>query len=136
MTVVQPSSSKTILFIDPHKEDREYWAQRLSMSSSDYVVLEAQTGIEGLVMCQSQRVDCVITELTLPDMSGLEVLVKLLRRAYRPEIAVVILSRTWLPSMAQLARTNGAQAYLMKSQTSGDELVQVIRTALATFADA
>jgi DNA-binding NarL/FixJ family response regulator len=121
----------TVLLIDPHKEDREYWVKRLLISSPDYAVVEAETGAAGLAICRSQRVDCVITELTLPDMSGFAVLVKLVRRAYRPEAAVIMLSRTTLPRMAQLAMTNGAQAYLIQSQISGDDLDMAIRKALA-----
>lgn len=121
----------TVLLIDPHKQDREYWVKRLLSSSPDYAVVEAETGAAGLAICRSQRVDCVITELTLPDMSGFAVLVKLVRRAYRPEVAVIMLSQTTLPRMAQLAMRNGAQAYLIQSQISGDDLDMAIRKALA-----
>ena len=68
MPSVHPST--TILFIDHHDTDRQVWVQRLRICSSDYVVLEASTGKEGLAICRSQRVECVISELTLPDMSG------------------------------------------------------------------
>jgi hypothetical protein len=36
-------SAITVLLIDAHKEDREYWTQHLLISSPDYVVLEAET---------------------------------------------------------------------------------------------
>jgi CheY-like chemotaxis protein len=92
----------TVLLIDPHKEDREYWTQRLNISSPDYVVLEAETGKAGLLLCGRGRIDCVLVEVSLPDMSGFEVLVKLVPRARAPEIAVIFLTRlaalksTWL----------------------------------------
>ena len=59
-------ASSTILIIDNHDDDRQYWAQRLRSSLPDYVVLEASTGKAGLVICRSQRIECVISELTLP----------------------------------------------------------------------
>src|SRR5206468_6265433 len=96
LMVEAPHSATTHLLIDGYTEDREYWAQRLLISLPDSVVLQAATGAEGVAICRSQRVDCVITELTLPDMSGFEVLVKLVPRAYRPEMPVIILSRTML----------------------------------------
>jgi len=74
-------SATTILFIDAHKADREYWKQHLTSASPDYVVLEAATGAEGLAICESQRIDCVITEFTLPGMSGFEVLAHLRHEA-------------------------------------------------------
>ena len=121
----------TVVLIDGHKADREYWKHRLTISSPEYVVLESDTAASGLAICQSQRVDCVITELELPDTSGFEVLVKLVPRAYRPSVAVIILTRLNLEMLPELAKKNGAQAYLIKSQISGDDLDRTIRKAIA-----
>ena len=121
-----PSHRTTIVIIDPSKEDRDYWVQRLHASGPDIVVLEAATGTDGLTICRSQHVDCVITELTLPDMSGFEVLLKLVHRPLDPERAVVFLSSTSFPEMGRLALNNGAQAYLIKTAICGEQLDQVI----------
>ena len=123
-------STLTVLLIDSHKEDREYWAQRLSIASPASVVLEADTGQTGLAICLSQHVDCVVTELTLPDMSGFQVLIKLVTRPLYPQRAVIFLSNTLLLPMARLATNNGAQAYLVKSHISGEHLDFVIRKAV------
>jgi len=130
MAIVPPST--TILFIDGHDHDRRYWIKRLTISSPDWVILEAETGAAGLSVCRSQHVDCVVTELDLPDMSGFEVLLELVPRALYPKIAVIILSRLNLQTLAELAIKNGAQAYLVKSHVSGDDLEKVIHQALAT----
>ena len=124
--------SPTILFIDHHDDDRQYWVRRLRMSFPDYVVLEASTGKAGLAICRSQRVECVISELTLPDMSGFEVLLKLVPMPRHPAIAFIFLSRLTLSPMRHLALNNGAQAYLIKSQSSGDVLDSTIHKALAS----
>ena len=70
------ADSTTVLLIDAFKEDRQYWAGRLHISSPDCVVLEADNGAAGLAVCKSQRVDCVVLELNLPDMPGFELLGK------------------------------------------------------------
>jgi DNA-binding NarL/FixJ family response regulator len=124
----------TVLLIDPHKADREYWTQRLNVSLPDYVVLEADTGKTGLLICRQQRVDCVLVELSLPDMSGFEVLVKLVPRVRHPEIAVIILTRLALYPMGDLAIKNGAQEYLVKAHISGDDLGWAIQKAIFTVA--
>jgi DNA-binding NarL/FixJ family response regulator len=82
-------------------------------------------------VCQSQRVDCVVFEINLPDMPGFGLLIKLVHRPYHPEIPVIILSRVDLPPLAQLAKNNGAQAFLVKSHTSGDQLAKAIHKAIA-----
>ena len=51
MPIDHPST--TLLFIDNHDDDRQYWAQRLRMSSPDYVIFEASTGKSGLAICRS-----------------------------------------------------------------------------------
>jgi PleD family two-component response regulator len=121
----------TVLFVDGNKVNRHYWRQRLYISSPDYFILEADSGAEGLAICKSQRVDCVVTEHNLPDMSGFELLVKLVPRARRPEIAVILLSHVTLSSMVAFALKNGAQDFLMKSRISGDDLDNSIQRAIA-----
>ena len=123
-------SATTLLLIDSHKEDREYWAHRLTLASPEYVVLEADTGEAGLAICRWQHVDCVLVELNLPDMSGFQVLIQLVPRARHPEIAVIMLTRLALSPMGDLALKNGAQAYLVKPQISGDSLNRTIHEAI------
>jgi len=132
MEIAHPST--TVLFIDSHDDERQYWVHRLKISSPDYVVLEASNGKEGLAICRSQRVDCVILELTLPDMSGFEVLLELVPHARHPEIAVIFLTRLTVSSMKHLALRNGAQAYLVKPDSSGNELDITIHKVLANVA--
>jgi DNA-binding NarL/FixJ family response regulator len=48
-----------------------------------------------------------------------------------PSVAVVILTRSAGATLADLAKTNGAQALLIKRFASGDELVQAVRKAIA-----
>jgi DNA-binding NarL/FixJ family response regulator len=128
---VMPANPAIILVIDGHDEDRQYWVARLNLWASEYIVLQAHNGSTGLALCQSRQIDCVIVEVDLPDMSGFEVLIKLVPRACHPDVAVIMLSRTYLVPMAELARKNGAQEYLFKSGVSGDQLVTAIRKAIA-----
>lgn len=88
-----PPHPVNVLLIDSHKEDRQFWAERLTMSSPSFTVLEADTGTAGLALCQSRRIDCVVLELTLQDMSGFQVLTRLIPRAYHPQIPVILFSR-------------------------------------------
>jgi DNA-binding NarL/FixJ family response regulator len=124
--------STTVLLIDDDTGDRESWAQRLNILSNDYHILEADTGERGLAIWDSQRIDCVVTELNLPDMTGFEIIVKLVPRVTHPEIAVIVLTDLTLPALAKLARNSGAHAYLQKSRTSGEDLDHAIRKAIAT----
>jgi CheY-like chemotaxis protein len=123
--------SPTILFVDSFEDARKYYVQRLSMSSPEYVILEADTAAEGLSLCKSLRIDCVVAELDLPDMSGFHLLLDLVPRVLHPEIAVIILTHIDVATLPEHALKNGALAYLVKTRTSGDDLDKVILKALA-----
>ncbi len=122
--------SATVLFIDAYKDARQYYVQRLTTSAPDYLIVEADTGAAGLSLCESMQINCVVSELDLPDTSGFQVLVDLVRRVHHPEVAVIILTRVDIETFPQHALKNGAFAYLVKSRTSGDELDKVIRKAI------
>jgi DNA-binding NarL/FixJ family response regulator len=120
-----------ILLIDGKQEDRDYYAQLLRISSPGFVVFHVMTGQAGLALCQRQPIDCVVLEIDLPDMSGFEVLLKLIPRVQHPEIAAVILTRLANPHLLQAAIKNGAQAALYKGMTSGDILNKAVLNAIS-----
>ena len=126
------SASLHIVLIDDNPRDREYYADRLQASFPECVVVQATTGRTGLALCQEHRPDCVVLELDLPDMSGFEVLLKLVARVYRPEIAVIVLTRIYNLGFLKAAVTNGAQAALFKSMASGDILEKTVLKAMAS----
>ena len=125
------SDATTILLIDDDHHYRYYNAQRLHASSLNYDVVQAATGRSGLDICARQPIDCVVLEIDLPDMSGFEVLAKLVTRTYRPEIPVIVLTRFPNQFLLDLAIKNGAQAAFQKMAGSGDLLEQSIRKAIS-----
>lgn len=126
------SKSPHILLIDPSHQDRDHYTQRLQTSSSDFVVLHAIDGQSGLDLCSRQLVDCVVLELDLPDISGFEVLLKLVPFPQYPKIPVIILTHIANQYLLEAAIKNGAQAALYKSMSSEEVLPQVILRAMAT----
>ena len=120
-----------ILIIDPHDEDRRYWAGQLKKLSPRSVVLEARDGQTGLQLCKSEPVHCIVLELDLPDTSGISLLLKLFSRRPHPELAVVVLTHLALESLFPLAVQSGAYGCFVKSQTTVEALDQAIRKAIA-----
>ena len=121
----------TILLIDDNDQDREYYAERIRSGIPDCTVLETKYGRAGLDLYRSRKIDCVITEIYLPDMSGFEVLIELVPRASKPAVAVIMLTCGVMRPLRDLAINNGAQAFFVKRLTSGDELVQTLQKAVA-----
>jgi len=119
-------AKKRVLLIDGHQDDRQYWADWLRTTSTEYEVVEANNGQAGLELCRRQQFDCVVLELELP--GAFEVLSHV--GIDRPRSAMVVLTRISAPSLLNLAEKNGAQVCLSKGRTSGPELDEAIRQAL------
>jgi len=126
------SDAIAVLFIDGNHPDREYYAQRLQDFSPNYDVVQASTGQSGLDLCARQPIDCVVLEIDLPDMSGFEVLARLVPRARHPEIAVIVLTHLPNQFLLELAIKNGAQGAFFKTMTCGDILDKAILKAIST----
>jgi len=126
------SRTTTVVLIDPNNEERQYYSERLKIPSKDYYILEANNAERGLAICSTERIDCVVTELHLPDMSGFQVLIRLNPIVHRSlHTPVIALSHFMLPSIIEAAKKLGAQSYLIKSQASGDDLDRAIQKAIA-----
>jgi ribose transport system substrate-binding protein len=119
----------TVLVIDEDEEQRKYWCEALIHSAHHYTVLEASKGQLGLDLCRSQRVDCIVLELDMPE-SGFYVLFDLIRDRTRPQIAVVILTHLLAPNVLEMAKHNGAQVCLVKQATSAQDLENAIQNAV------
>ena len=119
-----------VLFIDGNANDRPLYGGGLQHCSPDYDIIEATDGQSGLAIHRSQRIDCVVLELDLPDLSGFEVLADLVPLVRRPNIAVIVLTRLAHRGLWDLAKSNGAYVCFYKPHTSSDDLDRAINRAI------
>jgi DNA-binding NarL/FixJ family response regulator len=130
MSAADPATT-TILLIDGYHKDRTYYVDRLKHFLSESVILEADDGKSGLHLYKSRSINCIVTEIQLPDMAGFELLFDVVPLMSPPKVAVIFLARAALPASVEFARRHGAQAFLMKRLTAGDELAEAVRKAIA-----
>lgn len=133
---MQSVSTCTVLLIEDDPEQLAALATALRTCSSHYAVLAAAGGQEGLDVLRNQEVDCIVLDLDLSATSGFHVLLDVVPDRRRPEIAVIILSRLWNPTLAQMALEHGAQAFLLKQHTSVGALDEAIKNAITSVAAA
>jgi PleD family two-component response regulator len=69
--------------------------------------LGARDGKSGLELYKSHRVDCIVTELYLPDTSGYELLVEVVPHASKPSIAIIMVTRAVWRNLNELALHHG-----------------------------
>jgi len=128
-------NSPLILFVDGNLADREYYSEHLRVSFPNFNIIHAVTGRSGLAFCDRHVVDCVVLEIDLPDISGFEVLMKLVPRVREPQIAVIILTRLSNSYLLDAAMRNGAQAAFCKRVTAGETLQRAIFKSVTTMTE-
>lgn len=114
----------TILIIDDETQIR--MLLEITLSAKGYHIVEASTGKEGLALAASVLPACIILDLGLPDMDGLEVLKRLREWYFKP---VIILSVRNAEDDIVKALDNDANDYLTKPFRTG-ELLARIRMAI------
>ena len=127
--VPTPEKPPTVLLIDDNCEDRDYWSSLLKNAPFGFVVLEATCGDSGFKLFQSQRIDCVVLDLEMPE-SGLFTLLRLIPDPARRHVPVVILTKLAQPTLNNLMKNLGAYECLLKEYCSADKLAETIRQAI------
>jgi DNA-binding response OmpR family regulator len=97
----------------------------LSLRQRGYDVLEANTGGSGLALTSSANPDLVLLDLSLPDLSGLEIAMKIKENPETAKIPLVALSGCSERELAVKTLGSGMAAYLTKPAAT-QELVNVI----------
>ncbi|MGB3400312.1 MAG: PAS domain S-box protein [Candidatus Deferrimicrobiaceae bacterium] len=124
----RPSQGKeTILFVDDEEMIRDLGVQILTMQG--YRVLTARDGPQAIekFLAGGETVDLVLLDLTMPNMSGLEVLERI--RKINPLAKVVLSSGHRADDDHSPERISGASAFLPKPYRA-DELARIVREVL------
>ncbi|MBK7828136.1 protein kinase [Nannocystis sp.] len=108
--MVDDADTGTILIVEDHQDTRE--TLRDYLADFGHVVDTAVDGADGLRKVQLRPVDLVITDLNMPQVSGLELLAAIRSHKLTPD--VLVLSATGLVAKAVEAMRLGAVNYLVK----------------------
>lgn len=117
------NENDTILIIDDEIQIRRLL--EISLSSNDYKTIFASNGRDGLTSAATNNPSLIILDLGLPDIDGLELLVRL-REWYTKPIIILSVRNSEEDIITALDR--GANDYLTKPFRSG-ELLARIRSA-------
>ena len=120
---------KRILVVDDERQITRML--RASLQSSGYAVTLAHDGFEAFTHFEAERPDLIITDLAMPEMTGLELTRAIRRIAQTP---IIVLSVRANDAMKVAALDEGADDYLTKP-FSMPELLARVRAHLRRTAD-
>jgi CheY-like chemotaxis protein len=114
-----------ILIIDDSTYQRN--KARRALGATGYELLEASNGREGLKVIAINTPDCILLDLIMPEMDGMEVLEVLHEQG--TGIPVIVLTADIQESTRQQCLALGTAAFINKP-LRGDELVHTIKRIL------
>ena len=98
--------------------------------AANYAIIETESGRRALELRRALKPDCLILDQDLPDLSGLDVLKKLVAEEGSPACAVVVLVGAGDAQLAVEAMKNGAHDCLEKDRAQGAELPRAVSHAI------
>ncbi|NCD06818.1 MAG: response regulator [Spirochaetia bacterium] len=117
-----------ILIIEDEKLPREGLYKLLSTNYKGIQILVPQTnGLEGLKIIERDKPEIILTDISMPDMNGLEMISKIQNVNYKPYI--IILSGYSNFEFAQTALSLGVKEYILKPYKVND-IFEKINTAI------
>jgi two-component system invasion response regulator UvrY len=117
-----------VILADDHAVVRRGLRQILEDERDLSIVGEAASGREALDAALDKKWDVLVLDISMPDMTGLEVLEQL--RCRKPRIPVLVLTMHPEDQFAVLALRAGAAGYLTK-ESAPEELVDAVRAVAA-----
>lgn len=84
------------------------------LRSQGYQVIEATDGQAGLDLARAETPDLILLDIHLPDVSGIEVAIKLKSEERTRDIPIVVITASLLPEAERTALASGCDAFLRK----------------------
>jgi DNA-binding NarL/FixJ family response regulator len=117
-----------LLLVDDHAIVREGYRALLTKQPDLQLLAEAADGMQAYQLFKEYAPDVVITDLSLPGMSGLEVIARIKQRCTQARILVFSMHQN--PTFASQAFAAGALGYVTKN-SQPEVLLQGIREVYA-----
>ncbi len=117
-----------ILLVDDSVNARE--VERMILENAGYEVVLADNGAQGLGLLQKTAVDLVMTDIEMPQMSGLELTKIIKDDELFHEIPVIIVSARGTEEQRREGLQIGAAAYIVKGEFDDQDLLRIVEACL------
>jgi HAMP domain-containing protein/signal transduction histidine kinase/CheY-like chemotaxis protein len=112
---------RELLIVEDDQVQRESIVQLIA--NDDVAITAAQNGEEALKALKNKQFDCMVLDLSLPDMAGLDLLKKIKRQAANKDLPVVIYTSKDLTAQEERQLKKFAATIITKDATSAERLL-------------
>ncbi len=120
-------SDPRVLLVDDSTATRAF--ARAALEASGFDVTVAATGFEALKVLPRARFDLIVTDINMPDITGLELIRHVRESAAHGKVPLIVISTDGAERDRERGMRLGASAYLVKPFTP-DALVELARRLL------
>jgi CheY-like chemotaxis protein len=123
-----PERKNVVLFVDDEESFRVSVKDGLAKWASRFEIITATNGIQALGLIESHDPKLVVSDIRMPKMDGIELLLNC--RKLFPNLPIILVSAFFSDELAQTARSFGAAALLHKP-VDLDSMVATINNVLS-----
>jgi two-component system, cell cycle response regulator DivK len=105
-------TGKRILLVEDQEDGRRI--VRDLLAASDYTLIEAKTGEEGLALAEQERPDLILMDIQLPGLDGYEVTRRIKANPALSHIPIIAVTSYALSGDEQKAYAAGCDDYVAK----------------------
>ncbi|MSU75881.1 response regulator [Patescibacteria group bacterium] len=95
-----------------------------TLSGEGYEIKKASDGKKALALITSEQPDLILLDLSMPSISGFEILEEL--RKQKSTIPVIVISNTDEEAAIRKCEELGVKEYVVKAQTNLDQIKQIV----------
>ncbi len=118
--------AKRVLIVDDSKSTRQMIS--FTLRRAGYEVVEAEDGRQALELAAKDRIDCVITDLNMPEMDGLELIRRLRASPSTASTPILLLTTTIDVDKKEQGHAAGATGWIGKPFHPAALLEKVAKT--------
>jgi two-component system, chemotaxis family, chemotaxis protein CheY len=121
-------STKNLLVVDDSATTRMLISLTLKKEGV-YRIVEVSNGREAVDKLSHESVDCVLTDINMPQMNGLDLITYIRSQHREPKVPIIVITTQGEEEARDKGMAQGANAYLTKP-ISGPKLVSLVKELL------
>jgi threonine synthase len=129
LTRVTSDRYSTVAIVDDNPDVRRL-VRRILQSQGNYVLLEAENGVEAVKLIQDKLPDLVILDLMMPELDGFGVMDALQKDPTTADIPVIVVTAKELTQNEKTRLHGHIQSLMQKGNFLSDELLDEVRTLI------